>query len=103
MGHAQHILEPSTHLLQLAASFSLVLLVHLSPPPGLFPYSPIRSLACPPSRKNLARTGCDAFFAQLSSSEHKVSTQVRKELVLRMLKQADGAKKCIALRAHPYS
>jgi len=36
------------------------------------------------------------FFAQLSSSELKMSVQVRKYLVLRMLKQADGAKKCIA-------
>jgi len=33
------------------------------------------------------------FFAQLSNSELKTSTQVRKYHVLRMLKQADGAKK----------
>jgi len=40
--------------------------------------------------------GAMHFFAQLSSSELKMSAQVRKYLVLRMLKQADGAKKCIA-------
>jgi hypothetical protein len=40
--------------------------------------------------------GAMHFFAQLSNSELKSSTQVRKNHVLRMLKQADGAKKCIA-------
>jgi len=37
--------------------------------------------------------GAFHFFAQLSSSELKISAQVRKYLVLRVLKQADGAKK----------
>jgi len=36
------------------------------------------------------------FFAQLRTAELKMSAQVRKNLILRMLKQADGAKKCIA-------
>jgi hypothetical protein len=38
------------------------------------------------------KLGAMHFFAQLSSSEHKMSTQVRKYLALLMLKQADGAK-----------
>jgi hypothetical protein len=36
------------------------------------------------------------FFAQLSNSERKTSTRVRKYPLLRLLKQANGAKKCNA-------
>ena len=37
--------------------------------------------------------GAVHFFAQLSNSELKTSTQMGKYHVLRMLKQANGAKK----------
>ncbi len=45
---------------------------------------------------DLTSQGAMHFFAQLSSSELKMSAQVRKYLVHRMLKRADDAKKCIA-------
>jgi hypothetical protein len=36
------------------------------------------------------------FFAQLSNSKREMSIRVRKEHVLLVLKQANGAKKCNA-------